>query len=239
MTNKRLFRWTLATLLVGLVAWVWWTLPASASEPEPLGCRWYANDLYWGARYRPPECRRWHRWRHRYHKPAPDAAVMSAQIRLQNLGYEIEADGFMGAETREALVKFQAENDLEETGEIDRATKRILHESEHPGGKDGESRQCHSEPLHIWSGQHNTEAVSKGDAQKRWMIGVQARHGSIWMNFSNATAVKWRCFQSQSHDTLLGKAQSATSKILGGEGYFVVCELWATPCAAPVTDEGE
>jgi len=93
---------------------------------------------------------------------------------------------------------------------------------------------CLPNVIHVWSGQHNTEDKSKGDAQKRWMIGVQARHGSIYMNFSLGASEKWRCFQSQSHDTFLGKIQSGTSKVLGGEGYFVVCELWKRPCAAPI-----
>mgnify|MGYP001571888852 FL=1 len=35
---------------------------ASAQEPAPLSCRWYANDGYWGTRYSPPHCWRHKRW---------------------------------------------------------------------------------------------------------------------------------------------------------------------------------
>lgn len=241
--NDRLFRWTFAAFLVVAVAWALWPLRAGASEPEPFTYKWYKQDRVWGqyychGEYRAEGC--WRRWRH--HKPAPNSDVMSAQLRLQQLGYGIEVDGFVGAETREVLLKFQLENDLKTTGELDAATKYALREME---GKEYDSsrekRQCLEQPLHVWSGQHNTEGASKADAQKRWMIGVQAKHGSIYMNFANAdpTSVTWRCFQSQSHDTLLGKGQAVFGKIIGGEGYFQVCELWARPCSAPVTDGGD
>jgi hypothetical protein len=231
------FRWLFAAVAVvlGFIA----IATARADWPEnAFSCRAMRADLAyqdWAERH----CGR--RWRHHhsYHKPSPDADIMSAQVRLQALGYELDVDGFIGPETREVITQFQHEKGLPVTGQLDRATKYVLHETKGEYGKD--RSQCLTEPLHVWSGQHQQEATSKGDAQKRWMIGVQAKHGSIYMNFANAdpSSVSWRCFQSQSHDTFLGKVQSGASKILGGEGYFVVCELWARPCAAPVEKAAE
>lgn len=217
---------------------------ARAGEPEQFSYKWWKQDAYWGqyfcgGKYRPEGCdgyRRWRRWQE-YRRPAPDADIMKTQMRLRELDFSLEADGFMGPETREAIREFQRRNGLEITGELGERTLQALHETERRNEGRRGHLQCQAEELHVWSGQHNNEAISKGDAQKRWMIGVQAKHGSIYMNFSTATSVTWRCFQSQSHDTFLGKVQSGTSKILGGEGYFVVCELWARACAAPI--EGE
>jgi hypothetical protein len=69
MAQNRLFRWTLATLLMGLAAWVLLTLPAGAEWPQnAFTCRAYRADLYWHnwARENCPSYR-WRRsWRHRY-----------------------------------------------------------------------------------------------------------------------------------------------------------------------------
>jgi hypothetical protein len=50
---------------------------AQAEEPKAFGCRWYANDLYWNSRYRPPECQRWRRTHYYHHRRhvAPSAVV--------------------------------------------------------------------------------------------------------------------------------------------------------------------
>jgi hypothetical protein len=87
------------------------------------------------------------------------------------------------------------------------------------------------------SGQHNTEAASKRDAVFRWMLEAQAEHGSVYMNFNLATRKVWQCFQSQAHDTLGGKIVAGAGKLIGGEGYQVVCRLWASPCRAPYERE--
>lgn len=54
-------------------------------------------------------------------------AVRSAQIMLHGLGYEPKReDGYYGAETAEAVKKFQAEHQLAATGEIDLETAEAL-----------------------------------------------------------------------------------------------------------------
>ncbi|MBH5320652.1 S41 family peptidase [Paenibacillus sp. GSMTC-2017] len=56
--------------------------------------------------------------------------VRSAQIMLHGLGYEPKReDGYYGTETVEAVQKFQAENGLPTTGEIDAKTAQTLEKS--------------------------------------------------------------------------------------------------------------
>jgi hypothetical protein len=73
--NSRLFRWTLATLLMGLTAWVWWTLPAGAEWPnDAFSCRALRQDLYWhnwARRHcRGYNWRKYHARHHRYVAPS-------------------------------------------------------------------------------------------------------------------------------------------------------------------------
>ncbi len=59
----------------------------------------------------------------------PVDKVVGVQQRLNNLGHDCGAeDGELGEQTIEALKKFQAEHDLEVTGEADAATKAKLKE---------------------------------------------------------------------------------------------------------------
>jgi hypothetical protein len=106
-------------------------------------------------------------------------------------------------------------------------------------GRERGGHQCltRSPPVRGVSGQHNTEAASKRDAVFRWMLDAQAEHGSVYMNWHLATGKVWQCFQSQAHDTIGGKIVSGVGKLMGGEGYQVVCRVWATPCRAPFERE--
>lgn len=55
--------------------------------------------------------------------------ISGVQQRLNNLGYNCGGEmGELGEKTKEALKKFQAENELNETGEPDAATKAKLQE---------------------------------------------------------------------------------------------------------------
>ncbi|MGE0785022.1 MAG: peptidoglycan-binding protein [Sandaracinaceae bacterium] len=59
-----------------------------------------------------------------------DDEVRDVQARLHNLGYDVgSADGVYGRRTRAALAVFQAESDLEVTGEPDAATRRALEQA--------------------------------------------------------------------------------------------------------------
>jgi peptidoglycan hydrolase-like protein with peptidoglycan-binding domain len=44
------------------------------------------------------------------------------QTALNNAGFTLQEDGFMGKKTKEALKKFQKENGLKVTGKADKAT---------------------------------------------------------------------------------------------------------------------
>jgi hypothetical protein len=94
---------------------------------------------------------------------------------------------------------------------------------------------CMRRPVHVWSGQHNTDERARADARLRWMIAAQSEHGNVYMSFPIAADPVWRCFQSQVPDTLSAKGQALVGKyILGGEGYLMACEVWARPCPAPI-----
>lgn len=125
---------------------------------------------------------------------------MAAQIRLQQLGYELEADGFMGSETREALTKFQYENDLKATGDLDRVTKLTLDETEEQSGKQswfkgppkicaekrgGETRHCSCDPVSVTTGEHIWKD-SKSESMKRWKGQVRATLGELFQGWKHA-----------------------------------------------------
>lgn len=235
-------------ILIFLVALAFAVVRSARAEwPErAFTCKAYLNDIYWRSwakRHCPGYRWRYHRrYRHAHRAPRPDADVMRYQLLLRERGHDIEPDGLMGPDTRNALRRFQRRHDLDPTGDLGPRTKRALRRSE--GRTEGdeeeatERRHCLSEDFHVMSKHSSNESNAKGDAQERWMDAVQASRGGVYMNFELAADKRWRCFQSQSHATLLGKAQEIGSKIVGGDGYHMICEIWARPCAAPI-EEGK
>jgi hypothetical protein len=199
-------------------------------------CFWYGEcrGNYYKAR---------HYRRHRYYTaPRPDSEIMASQIRLRDLGYEIEADGFMGPETRRAVERFQEERDLRVSGELDENTTDALKSNDREHFHDDNDRdrsRCLSSIVYALSRHSTSEANAKSSAQERWMDLVQAARGGLYMNLQLAEDTRWRCFQSQAHSSFLGKAQELGSKIVGGEGHHMMCEVWARPCAAPIEDGKE
>jgi hypothetical protein len=181
-----------------------------------------------------------HYRRHRYYSPPrPDSEIMAAQIRLRDLGHEIEADGFMGPETRRAVERFQEENELRVSGELDENTTDALKSNDRGRFHDDNERdrqRCLPDTVYALSKHSSSEDNAKASAQERWMDLVQAVNGGLYMNLQLAQDAKWRCFQSQAHSSFLGKAQEIGSKIVGGQGHHMMCEVWARPCAAPVED---
>lgn len=62
-----------------------------------------------------------------YNSPSPGTLVASAQDRLNRLGYSAgSVDGVFGAQTRNAIMDFQNDNDIPATGTLDTATVRAL-----------------------------------------------------------------------------------------------------------------
>ncbi len=56
-----------------------------------------------------------------------DSSLAALQQRLLNLGYDCGGeDGQAGAGTRAALLRFQAENGLQQSGEMDGPTRDAL-----------------------------------------------------------------------------------------------------------------
>src|SRR5690606_35256441 len=98
---------------------------------------------------------------------------MRYQLRLRELGFDIEADGVVGRETRRAVRSFQRENDLEPTGTFGPLTKRALRHAERDTEEyryDGRDQShCLPDPVHAHSKHRSTEANARSDAQERWM----------------------------------------------------------------------
>lgn len=62
-----------------------------------------------------------------YDSTSPGSLVMGAQDRLTRLGYSPgPVDGVFGAQTRDAIVDFQNDNNLPVTGSLDTATIQAL-----------------------------------------------------------------------------------------------------------------
>jgi peptidoglycan hydrolase-like protein with peptidoglycan-binding domain len=56
-----------------------------------------------------------------------DSTVANAQNALNSKGYDAgPADGRLGPHTRSAIMKFQADQNLPQTGSLDSATMRAL-----------------------------------------------------------------------------------------------------------------
>jgi hypothetical protein len=193
------FRWLfVAVALLALAAAVLTSIPAGAEWPQgAFSCKTYRADLYWKSWAR-RHCSeyRWRRWRH-YRRPAPDAEVMAAQIRLNQLGYELEADGFTGPATKNAIEVFQDERDLEVTGALDRETKRALDESDGVDDdqkiwsrrpeicRDDNGRECTCEPIIVFSGEHVSKDAET-ETLNRWRGHVRALIGETFMNWEHA-----------------------------------------------------
>lgn len=207
MTTKQ-FRWFYGIAILLAITFVWVT--SVRAEWPDFSCRAMRADLIWQDWARRHCSHRWHHWRG-YHKPAPDPAIMSAQLRLQQLGYEIDVDGFIGPETRDALLRFQVDNDLKATGELDRATKYVLHETEGPtSGKQSwfkgppkicperrgsETRHCACEPIQVTTGEHLWKD-GKSESMKRWKGAVRSSLGELFLGWKHAADKVDICWHS-------------------------------------------
>jgi hypothetical protein len=57
---------------------------------------------------------------------APVDELLGVQMRLLHLGYYCETDGEMGENTKNSILAFQKDSQLELTGELNEATKQML-----------------------------------------------------------------------------------------------------------------
>ena len=96
------------------------------------------------------------------------------------------------------------------------------------------AQRCLPNAVHVVSTEHQTEEKAKGQAQLQWMGHVSALNGFIYAHFPFARGVRWRCFPAQTHDTWTGAFSKGVNKFVGGTGQNMRCELWASPCSAPV-----
>lgn len=55
-------------------------------------------------------------------KAMPSEKIRAVQTALNNAGFTLQEDGFMGKKTKQALKKFQKENGLKVTGKADKET---------------------------------------------------------------------------------------------------------------------
>jgi hypothetical protein len=209
MTQTK-FRWLFAAVAVvlGFIA----IATARADWPQDaFSCRAYRADLAYRDWAR-EHCsgRRW-RHHHSYHKPSPDADVMSAQVRLQALGYELDVDGFIGPETREVITQFQHEKGLPVTGQLDRATKYVLHETKGLHGdkqswfkgppqicqerRGGETRYCACDPIQVTTGEHIWKD-GKSESMKRWKGAVRSTLGELYLGWKHAADKVDICWHS-------------------------------------------
>jgi peptidoglycan hydrolase-like protein with peptidoglycan-binding domain len=53
--------------------------------------------------------------------------LKQAQAELNRNGANLKVDGINGAQTRNAIMKFQADHKLKKTGRLDEATRAALH----------------------------------------------------------------------------------------------------------------
>lgn len=177
---------------------------AQAYEPDYIDKERLANmkALQSGACYwYGVNCPRTHYygWRWRYHLgPRPDRETKAAQERLQTLGYDVEADGLMGPQTRSALYEFQAKAGIPVTGRPDKATWDAFERYEQPSigfvgappkicahTREGATRHCGCDPVIIKTGEHVWKD-GKAESMKRWKGAVRADFGELWMNWRHA-----------------------------------------------------
>ena len=168
-------------------------------------CFWYGDcrGSYYKAR---------HYRRHRYYTaPRPDSEIMAAQIRLRDLGHEIEADGFMGPETRRAVERFQAENELRVSGELDHSTRWALKRNGDRGDNDDngekswsrrpeicredDGTECTCDAIVVFSGEEVFDDAEK-EAKKRWRGHVRSMLGETWMSWEKASDPVVHCWNT-------------------------------------------
>lgn len=177
-------------------------------------CIWWGRGCHW---------RHSHRYAPRI--PRSDPAIKWAQQKLQRLGYELDDDGIMGEETRDAVRRFQRESGLEVTGELGPRTWALLDEEREDN--DRGKRRDHETVVGIW-GKVRAFTVGKGknsklcldrtvyaftnevlakDArrigQERWRGAVRAQFGEFWQSWEGAENHKEFCWQSGTGERLV------------------------------------
>jgi hypothetical protein len=82
---------------------------------------------------------------------ASDSIVSEAQERLTNLGYDPgPIDGSIGPKTKTSIKRFQTDNGLPETGQLDEVTIKALR-GKKPGAKRGDKSRSCKEIISSWT----------------------------------------------------------------------------------------
>ncbi|MFC5728361.1 MULTISPECIES: L,D-transpeptidase family protein [Nocardioides] len=96
-----------------------------------------------------------------------DATVVKAQRRLNALRCDAgPADGRVGAHTRTATVRFQSRHRLDQTGNLNSATRRLLHSTR--------AKRCDFRPVPARSGSGRRIVVSQRQNWV-WLVGTGGR----------------------------------------------------------------
>src|SRR5574342_613545 len=153
-------------------------------------------DVWGNCRWR----RHWHRYRYAPRIVTPDPELKWAQGKLQSLGYELEDDGLMGPETREAIERFQRRNDLDVTGTLGPRTLTLLGRHSDRDGRlekrheDGR-RDCKSWEHGIGKETRNV-SEAQGTAQSNWMERVKFKYGIRYSDPVWAQEARFICSRS-------------------------------------------
>ena len=195
--------------------------------------------------------------RHRYLYNAyrayrqPDSDLMEAQLRLRDLGYDVDGDGVWGPQTAHAIRSFQRREGLDVTGELGPRTKAMLMDRDdrhrfsqgprrgnerydrdgprrvagwrYGGDERDDRRECRHEMIRAYSDQHVWKEADE-IARKRWMGAVRAEHGEVYMSWDFAADKKVSCWQSGEGATFAEKAAESLGRA------HTRCVAEARPC---------
>jgi peptidoglycan hydrolase-like protein with peptidoglycan-binding domain len=87
--------------------------------------------------------------------------IKQAQQALDEKGFKVNADGVLGSQTKQALSKFQQQQGLQQTGQLDQETLSALGISQ-AGSTTGQGGSSYGNNNNNASGQKNLQQPSSG-----------------------------------------------------------------------------
>ena len=167
-----------------------------------------AHNCYWYGTQCGDGWRRHYRSRHHYRQPDPNPEIKWAQLKLKEWGFDVEADGLMGPQTRAAVYALQAKAGIPATGELDERTWEVL-TRDHPArgswmsgppricreNRSGEVRHCACDPIPMTSAEHLFKDA-KVETMKRWRGAVRSLFGELFASWKHAVDKVEHCWRS-------------------------------------------